>query len=112
MIIKCTDGVRPTGVRGQGQFHPRVIEDVLGIDVNDDDENDVFCCGGFAYHGGELKFNSILNRTDQEGCESDGRRELSRREKILVEYCWKQYERHGKNHVFRIPSIIDEQLDD
>ena len=92
---------------GQGTVHDYLLKNVLGIES---DQNRI-ACGGFAYLFGELRFSSVwLNGTSQFAAETDGSRYLSDPEKILVNYCWEEYIKHGASHVFTIPFFIDQQL--
>ncbi|CAG8693525.1 hypothetical protein C2G38_2174731 [Gigaspora rosea] len=106
IIIQCTDDWPPEVLRdvGKGQVHHYLIKNTFGFDFN----QDIICCGGFSYHEKTLKYSSVwLNERDQTGCKSDGTKYLSRREKVLVKYCFKKYKQNGINYAFPIPSYID-----
>jgi hypothetical protein len=44
------------------------------------------------------------------GCKTDGEKNLSNLERVLVEYCFEEYKKNGTDHVFKIPNHIDRQL--
>ena len=106
LSIQCSndwpsDVIRETE---QGRVHHYLIKNVLGFDYS----QDVVCCGGFAWHNGELKFSSVwLNGRNQVGWESDGEKNLSPEEKMLVQYCFEKYKENGKHHIFEIPDYLD-----
>ncbi len=109
IIIQCTNEW-PADCRkaaGQGRVHDYLLKNVMGIEY----DQDRIACGGFAYVNGELKFSSIwLNGRNQTDAESDGDKMLSEPEKILAIFCFNEYIRHGRNHKFEVPSLVDRAL--
>jgi len=114
IIIRCTDDYDEDKKRnaGQGMVHHYPLEDTLGYEI----DKDRVCCGGFAYHKRKLKFSSIwLNQNTQNGIngedwETDDNKQLSKPEKVLVEYCFEQYKKKGKHSIFKIPDDIDRKI--
>lgn len=110
VLILCTDDWPPEAFSraGQGLVHDYMYRKMFGRSYSDK----VSCCGGFAVMKGQTKYSSIwLNQQSSSNTglrwESDGSKNLSNEEKVLVDLAVSEWKRSGGNRVVHIPDQVD-----
>jgi hypothetical protein len=96
---------------GLGRVHHHLILRLTGREF----DQDTVCCGGFAIHGGELKFSSVwLNARDQTPKDafgkSDGNKMLSALEQKLCEFGVEKWKASGPHKIHELSSTLAESL--
>ena len=110
ILILCTDDW-PVGAfkrAGQGLVHDFLYRQMFGVSYSEK----MTCCGGFSIMKGHIKYSSIwLNRQasarTNKHWETDGDKNLSGEEQILVDLAVAEWMRGRKGQIVTIPDTID-----
>jgi hypothetical protein len=113
VLIQCTDLWEDSDFRraGQGFVHDKMYQDMFGYSYDEKRS----CCGGFAIMEGERKYSSYwLNDQSSQATrlrwQSDGDRNLSKGEKIIVDLAIDAWIREGANSIQRISKRRDSRI--
>ena len=113
VLIQCTDEWTGKDFRrqGSGYVHDKMYKDMFGTSYDEK----ITCCGGFAIMEGKKKYSSIwLNNQSSNAThlpwESDGNKNLSKGEKMIVNLAINEWKKGYKDHVIRISRSTDSKI--
>lgn len=96
---------------GEGKVHDKMFKEMFGVSFRSHRS----CCGGFAVMKGKRKYSSIwLNDQSSKKTklkwESDGNKNLSYEEKMIVDLAIDTWVEQGKDNITQLPKWMHEKL--